>query len=209
VETIPRRHVLPLQIARVPAARERARVRPVGYLYEQRRAIRVRWTVEKNDRYRHVELPERPFAAVVATLPLREDRDLEARFFPDITTPDCGRRSARRPSGQRTPPGARPAPTPRVASQQAHRQLRRVARLLGYFERVAAERCVYALTYYRKVDRTIALARIGARGPAEKQRSAGRVRAFSMRSSDGYELLLTSIPIGEWAVSLPPPCELT
>ena len=36
----------------------------VGDLDEHRRAIRVRWTVEKNDRYRHLELPDDLFAAL-------------------------------------------------------------------------------------------------------------------------------------------------
>src|SRR3954453_16297533 len=40
-----------------------------------RNAIRVRWTVEKSDRYRHLELPDDLFDALVATLPPREDRD--------------------------------------------------------------------------------------------------------------------------------------
>ena len=57
----------------------------VGDLDEHRRAIRVRWTVEKNDRYRHLDLPDDLFNALVATLPPREDRDLAAPLFPDLT----------------------------------------------------------------------------------------------------------------------------
>jgi integrase len=57
----------------------------VGDVDEHRKAIRVRWTVEKNDRYRHLELPDDLFEALLATLPPREDRDLEAPLFPDLT----------------------------------------------------------------------------------------------------------------------------
>jgi integrase len=57
----------------------------VGDVDEHRKAIRVRWTVEKNDRSRHLELPDDLFEALLATLPPREDRDLEAPLFPDLT----------------------------------------------------------------------------------------------------------------------------
>ena len=50
----------------------------IGDLDEHRRAIRVRSEVEKNERYRLLELPDDLFDALLATLPPREDRDLEA-----------------------------------------------------------------------------------------------------------------------------------
>jgi integrase len=56
----------------------------VGDLDEHRRAIRVRWTVGKNDRYRHLELPDDLFAAIVRTLPEREVRNLDAPLFSDL-----------------------------------------------------------------------------------------------------------------------------
>jgi integrase len=46
--------------------------------------IRVRWTFEKNERYRHLELPDDLFEATLATLPPREDRNLQAPLFPDL-----------------------------------------------------------------------------------------------------------------------------
>ena len=64
----------------------------------------ARWTFEKNERYRHLELPDDLFAAIVATLPPREDRDLEAPCFLGSTRRHCGPRSralVRRP-GHRT-----------------------------------------------------------------------------------------------------------
>jgi hypothetical protein len=45
-----------------------------GDLDEHRRAIRVHGEVEKNDHYRHLELPDDLLAALVTTLPPREDR---------------------------------------------------------------------------------------------------------------------------------------
>jgi hypothetical protein len=41
----------------------------VGDLDEHRRAIRLRWTFEKNERYRHLDLPDDLFSALLATLP--------------------------------------------------------------------------------------------------------------------------------------------
>jgi len=40
--------------------------------------------VEKNERYRLLELPDDLFDALLATLPPREVRDLEAPLFPDL-----------------------------------------------------------------------------------------------------------------------------
>ena len=60
-ETLPRQHVLPLLIVDEcgPRVNELATAQ-VGDLDEHRRAIRVRWTVEKNDRYRHSRAARRP-----------------------------------------------------------------------------------------------------------------------------------------------------
>ena len=85
-ELLPRRHVRPLLIVDecAPRVNELATAQ-VGDLDEHRKAIRVRWTVEKNERYRHLELPDDLFDALLATLPTREDRDLEAPLFPELT----------------------------------------------------------------------------------------------------------------------------
>jgi integrase len=58
-EPMPRHHVLPLLSVDEcgPRARE-LETAQVGDVDEHRKAIRVRWTVEKNDRYRHLELPD-------------------------------------------------------------------------------------------------------------------------------------------------------
>jgi hypothetical protein len=97
----------------------------VGDLDERRRAIRVRWTFEKNERYRHLELPLDLFDALLATLPPREDRDLEAPLFPDLTdarlrmaiTRACNDRDAALLT-------ARAPTSTRLAALQAHRVAR-------------------------------------------------------------------------------------
>jgi hypothetical protein len=59
VEALPRQYVLPLLVIDECGPRVRElETAQVGDLDEHRRAIRVRWTVEKNDRYRHLELPD-------------------------------------------------------------------------------------------------------------------------------------------------------
>lgn len=88
----------------------------VGDLDEHRRANRVRWTVEKNERYRHLDLPDDLFAAILATLPGRADRDLDAPLFPDLD--DCDRDLA----------GARPALHRRPDRGEFLRGRRRICR---------------------------------------------------------------------------------
>jgi integrase len=126
----------------------------------------VRWTVEKNDRYRHLELPDDLFDALVATLPPREDRNLEAPRFPDLT--DARLRTAISKACKATG-------TPHFSPQGLRRRrgslyykraasLAEVATLLGDSKRVAADHYVYALTDYREVDRQVALARAKGEG---------------------------------------------
>jgi integrase len=164
-ELLPRRHVLPLLIVDEcgPRGNELATAQ-VGDLDEHRKAIRVRWTVEKNDRYRHLELPDDLFDAVLATLPPREDRDLEAPLFPDLT--DARLRTAITKACKATgTPHFSPHGLRRRRGSLFYKRtgsLAEVATLLGDSKRVAAEHYVYALTDYREVDRTIALARAAA-----------------------------------------------
>ncbi len=166
---MPRRHVLPLLIIDEcgPRVNELATA-AVGDLDEHRRAIRVRWTHEKNERYRLLELPDDLFEALLATLPPREDRDLDAPLFPDLT--DARLRTAINKACVATG-------TPRFSPHGLRRRrgslyykrtgsLAEVATLLGDSKRVAADHYVYALTDYREVDRTIALIRAGAGGAA-------------------------------------------
>jgi integrase len=161
-ETMPRHHVLPLLIVDEcgPRANELATAQ-VGDLDEHRKAIRVRWTVEKNDRYRHLDLPDDLFEALLATLPPREDRELEAPLFPDLT--DARLRTAITKACKATgTPHFSPHGLRRRRGSLHYKRtgsLADVAELLGDTKRVAADHYVYALTDYREVDRTIALAR--------------------------------------------------
>src|SRR5262249_51494086 len=76
-ERLPRHHVLPFLVIDECGPRVgELETAEVGDLDEHRRAIRIRSEVEKNERYRHLELPDDLFAALLATLPPREDRDL-------------------------------------------------------------------------------------------------------------------------------------
>ena len=71
-ETAPREYVLPLLIIDECGPRvNELGTAEVGDIDEHRRAIRVRWTLEKNERYRHLELPDDLFAALLAILPPR------------------------------------------------------------------------------------------------------------------------------------------
>ena len=130
----------------------------VGDLDEHRRAIRVRWTFEKNERYRHLDLPNDLFEALVATLPPREDRDLAPPLFPDLTDARL-RMSITRACKATGTPHFSPGLRRRRGSLHYKRSgsLAEVAELLGDSKRVAADHYVYALTDYREVDRSIPL----------------------------------------------------
>jgi integrase len=164
-ETVAREYVLPLLVIDECGPRvSELETAQVGDLDEHRRAIRVRWTFEKNERYRHLELPDDLFGAVVATLPPRESRDLEAALFPGLT--DARLRMA-------ITRGCKTSAIPHFSPHGLRRRrgslhykrtgsLAEVAELLGDSKRVAADHYVYALTDYREVDRSIALARVRA-----------------------------------------------
>ena len=169
-EIMPRRHVLPLLVIDEcgPRVNELATA-VVGDLDEHRRAIRVRWTHEKNEAAHRAELPDDLpddlFEALLATQPPREDRDLDAPLFPDLT--DARLRTAINKACKATgtpqfSTARAPSPT-RLALLQAHRLARRGRRpARANSKRVAADHYVYALTDYREVDRSIALARARA-----------------------------------------------
>ena len=165
-ETVAREYVLPLLVidACGPRVSELATAQ-VGDLDEHRRAIRVRSEVEKNERYRHLELPDDLFAALLATLPPREDRDLDAPLFANLT--DARLRMA-------ITRACRATGTPHFSPHGLRRRrgslhykctgsLAEVAEVLGDSKRVAAAHYVYALTDYREVDKAIALARVRVR----------------------------------------------
>jgi integrase len=97
----------------------------------------------------------------VATLPAREDRDFAAPLFPGLDE------AALRPAITRA---CKTTGVPHFSPHGLRRRrgslyykrtgsLAEVAELLGDSKRVAADHYVYALTDYREVDRTVALAR--------------------------------------------------
>ena len=164
-ETVPGHYVLPLLVIDECGPRvSELEDAKVGDLDEHRRAIRLRWTYEKNERYRLLDLPDDLYAALVATLPPREDRDLEAPLFPGLTDARLRTAITRACKATGTPHFSPHGLRRRRGSLHYKRtgSLAEVAELLGDSKRVAADHYVYALTDYREVDRTIALARRGA-----------------------------------------------
>jgi integrase len=136
----------------------------VGDLDEHRRAIRVRWTFEKNDRYRHLDLPDDLFEAIVDTLPPREDRELGARLFPGLTDARLRMAITRACKATGTPHFSPHGLRRRRGSLHYKRtgSLAEVAELLGDSKRVAADHYVYALTDYREVSRSVVLGQLHA-----------------------------------------------
>lgn len=164
-ERLPRHHVLPLLVIDECGPRvSELETAEVGDLDEHRRAIRLRWTYEKNERYRLLDLPDDLFAAIVATLPPREDRDLHAPLFPRLNDAALRTAIAKACKATGTPHFSPHGLRRRRGSLQYKRtgSLAEVAELLGDSKRVAQEHYVYALTDYREVDRSIALARMAA-----------------------------------------------
>jgi integrase len=162
---MPPKHVLPLLILDVSGARVRElETATVGDLDEQRRSIRVRPTFEKNERYRYLDLPDDLFAALTATLPPREDRNLDAPLFPDLTDARLRVAITRACKATGTPHFSPHGLRRRRGSLHYKRtgSLADVAELLGDSKRVAADHYMYALTDYREVDRAAALTHASA-----------------------------------------------
>jgi len=164
-QVLPRQYVLPLLLIDECGPRVRElETAQVGDLDEHRRAIRIRWTVEKNERYRHLELPDDLFAMLVEMLPIREDRELGAPLFPGLTDARLRTAIARACKATGTPRFSPHGLRRRRGSLHYKRcgSLAEVAELLGDSKRVAADHYVYALTDYREVDRSNLLARVRA-----------------------------------------------
>jgi len=161
-QTMPRAYVLPLLVIEECGPRVRElETSVVGDVDEHRRAIRLRWTFEKNERYRLLELPDDLFDMLITTLPPREDRDLAAPLFPDLTDARLRMAITRACRVTGTPHFSPHGLRRRRGSLHYKRtgSLADVAELLGDSKRVAADHYVYALTDYREVDRSVALQR--------------------------------------------------
>lgn len=160
---VAREYVLPLLIIDYAGPRvSELETAVVGDLDEDRRAIRVRWTFEKNDRYRHLELSEPLFVSLLATLPPREDRDPDAPLFAGLTDANLRVAIARACKATGTPHFSPHGLRRRRGSLHYKRtgSLAEVAELLGDSKRVAADHYVYALTDYGELDPRPALARL-------------------------------------------------
>jgi hypothetical protein len=132
----------------------------VGDLDEHRRAIRVLSEVEKNERYRLLELPDDLFDALLSALSPRKDRSLDAPSpGPERRRTADGDQQGMQGTG--TPHFSPPRPASSKGSLHNKRtgSLAEVAEVLGDSKRVAADHYVYALTDYSEVDRSIALVR--------------------------------------------------
>jgi integrase len=138
---MPRPYVLPLLVIDECGPRVRElETAEVGDLDEHRRAIRLRWTLEKNERYRLLDLPDDLYVALVATLPAREDRDQEAPLFPELTDARLRMAITRACKATGTPHFS-PHGLRRRGSLHYKRtgSLAEVAELLGDSKRVAAD----------------------------------------------------------------------
>jgi integrase len=93
-----------------------------------------------------------------------EDRDVEAPLFPELNEAALRTAIARACKATGTPHFSPHGLRRRRGSLHYKRtgSLADVAELLGDSKRVAADHYVYALTDYREVDRSIALARVRA-----------------------------------------------
>src|SRR3954465_13574084 len=111
-----------------------------------------------------MEVPDDLFDALRRTLPPREDRDLAAPLVPGLTETALRTAIARSCKAMGTPHFSPHGLRRRRGSLHYKRtgSLADVAQPPADSTRDAADHYVYALTDYREVDRTIALARVRA-----------------------------------------------
>jgi integrase len=160
---VARRYVLPLLVLDECGPRvSELEAAAVGDVDEERQAIRVRPDAEKNERYRYLHLPDTLFAALLRTLPPREDRDLDAPLFRGVTDGNLRMAITRACRAGGVPHFSPHSLRRRRGSLHYKRtgSLAEVAELLGDSKRVAADHYVYALVDYREVERRSALERI-------------------------------------------------
>jgi integrase len=163
VSLVSREYVLPLLIADECGPRvTELTLALVGDLDEERSAIRLREETTKQGQARYLHLPRTLFRALVATLPPREDRNLEAPLFPGLTDANL-RMAITRACKAAAIPHFSPHALRRRRGCLHYKQtgsLAEVAEVLGDTKNVAAEHYVYALTDYREIDTQPALARL-------------------------------------------------
>jgi integrase len=160
---VAREYVLPILIIDWAGPRvSELETAEVGDIDEGRKAIRVRPTFEKNGRYRHLDLPDDLWSALMATLSPREDRDLHAPLFPGLTDANLRMQIKRACTAGGVPHFSPHGLRRRRGSLHYKRtgSLADVAELLGDSKRVASDHYVYALTDHREIERQPALARV-------------------------------------------------
>jgi integrase len=167
VETVasllPREMVLPFLIIDWAGPRVRElETATLADLDETRHAIRVRPEVEKNERWRLLELPDDLWSALMASVPPREDREGHAALFPGLRDANL-RMAITRACKTAGVPHFSPHGLRRRRGSLHYKRtgsLAEVAELLGDSKRVSADHYVYALLDYREADRQPALARL-------------------------------------------------
>jgi integrase len=160
---VAREYVLPLLVIDWAGPRvSELETAQVVDLDEGRKATRVRPTFEKNERYRHLDLPDDLFSAIVATLPPREDRNPDAPLFPGLTDANLRMAITRACKAGGVPHFSPHGLRRRRGSLHYKRtgSLAEVAELLGDSKRVASDHYVYALTDHREIERQPALERL-------------------------------------------------
>ncbi len=134
----------------------------IGDLDENRKAWLVRAAISKTRKARWVELPDDLYAAVIARLPAREDRDVSAGLFPGVTA-DRLRMAIGRACRDAGVPHFSPHALRHRRISLLHRQGRSWAEIgeqVGQRSRiVTADRYTHALIDYREIDRAKLLGR--------------------------------------------------
>jgi integrase len=162
-QLLPRGYVLPFLVIDWAGPRVRElETATLADLDEHRHAIRVRPEVEKNERWRLLELPDDLWSALMASVPPREDRQPGAAVFPGLTDANLRMAITRACKAAGVPHFSPHGLRRRRGSLHYKRtgSLADVAELLGDSKRVASDHYVYALLDYREADRQPALARL-------------------------------------------------
>jgi integrase len=159
---LPRHHLLPYLVIDWTAVRvgalEEAKVRDLD---EHRQAFLARLSVAKNERPVWLALHDVLFEAVLAALPPREDRDLDAPLFPGFKGSSLRTAITRACKATGTPhfyPHGLRKRRGSLLAKQGY-TLAEIAERLGDTKVVTAEHYLYALGDYAEVDYREALAR--------------------------------------------------
>jgi integrase len=160
---LPRQHVLPFLLLDATGCRlgEIAGVR-AGDLDERRQAFLIRPSVSKTSRPRWVQLPDDLYAAVLAQVPPRDDRDPDAPLlmgFDADSLRTCITRACKATGVPHFSPHALRRRRGSLLQKQG-RSLAEVSETLGDTKVIAAQHYLFALGDYREIDRAEAPERV-------------------------------------------------